>query len=128
MIEGPACTKSEPVPSETQTKPGAAAQEVMRCTRMTSEQESMNLSNKGDTSSDCNATTEEVAVLRRELEKSELTRVVLQKACNESVEKAVILTLQHQQALQLQQIRQSQMSHHRSSGRQTPSAGTLHSG
>ena len=71
--------------------------------------------------------TDEVVVLRRELEKSELTREVLQKACNESVEKAVLLTLQHQQAQQLQQIRQSQMKHHRSSECQTPLAGTARS-
>lgn len=54
-------------------------------------------------------TADEVMALRMELEKSELTREVLQKACDESVEKAVFLTLQHQQARQLQQIRQAQM-------------------
>jgi len=70
------------------------------------------------------ASADEVAVLRRELQKSELTREVLQKTCNESVEKTVLLTLQHQQALQLQQIRQSQMNHHRPSECQPTLAGT----
>jgi hypothetical protein len=101
----------------------------------TPERESVTLPNKGkclhtgtNTVLSDITTAEEVAVLRRELEKSELTREVLQKACNESVEKAVLLTLQHQQALQLQQIRQSQLRHHRNSECQTPLAGTARSG
>ncbi|KAG0556351.1 hypothetical protein KC19_11G046800 [Ceratodon purpureus] len=135
---GPTCTTSvgpSPVPSmvqgEVQTKPGAQE----RHSSSTSEQESMNLRNKGTRlktgtnmiTNDIYA-TDEVVVLRRELEKSELTREVLQKACNESVEKAVLLTLQHQQAQQLQQIRQSQMKHHRSSECQTPLAGAVWKG
>lgn len=68
--------------------------------------------NKVVGSANGDAAADEVAVLRRELQKSELTREVLQKTCNESVEKTVLLTLQHQQALQLQQMRQSQPNHH----------------
>lgn len=50
---------------------------------------------------------DEMAALRKALDISEITREMLQRHCDESVEKTVLLTLQHQQALQLQQMRQS---------------------
>ena len=53
----------------------------------------------------------EMATLRKELEISEKAREMLQKACAESVEKTVLLTLQHQQTLQLHNMHRNQMRH-----------------
>jgi predicted RNA binding protein with dsRBD fold (UPF0201 family) len=52
----------------------------------------------------------EIMALRKELEISEKAREMLQKVCAESVEKTVMLTLQHQQAFQLHNMHRNQMS------------------
>ena len=53
----------------------------------------------------------EMVALRKELEISEKAREMLQKVCAESVEKTVMLTLQHQQAFQLHNMHRNQMRH-----------------
>lgn len=53
----------------------------------------------------------EVVALRKELEISEKAREMLQKVCAESVERTVILTLQHQQGLHLHNMHRIQMRH-----------------
>lgn len=130
LNEGPNCTMAVVPTIEGEKHSETGAQEVHCSSKL--RQESVHLRNSGACShtgttvvpNDMN-TADEVAVLRRELEKSELTREVLQKACSESVEKAVLLTLQHQQVLQNQQIRQSEMKHHRISECQAALAGIL---